>query len=197
MAVIKYASKEIVCKIVYYGPGRAGKTTNVKYIFSRIPEQRKSDIISMATKQDRTLFFDFMPVELGAFKGFNTRLQIYTVPGQVIYDSTRRLVLRGADGVVFVADSLRSRMEDNIWSWENMIENLTENNINIKEIPIILEYNKRDLDDIAPMEELEDELNPDNYLSFPSIATTGEGIIEVFKTIGTEVLKNVKSKLGN
>ncbi|MEO0294068.1 MAG: Rab family GTPase [candidate division WOR-3 bacterium] len=196
MAVIKYASREIVCKIVYYGPGRAGKTTNVKYIFSKIPEDRKSDIISMATKQDRTLFFDFMPVDLGTFKNFNTRLQVYTVPGQVIYDSTRKLVLRGADGVVFVADSLRSRMEDNIWSWENLIENLKENNINIEEIPIIIEYNKRDLEDIASIEELEAQLNPDHYPSFPSIATTGEGIIEVFKAIGVEVLKSVKIKLG-
>jgi signal recognition particle receptor subunit beta len=197
MAVIKYASREIVCKIVYYGPGRAGKTTNVKYLFSQIPAERKSDIISMATKQDRTLFFDFMPVELGAFKGFNTRLQIYTVPGQVIYDSTRKLVLRGADGVVFVADSLRNRLEDNVWSWENMVENLKENSINMNEVPIVMEYNKRDLNDIATMEELEYQLNPDHYPSFPSIATTGEGIIEVFKTIGTEVLKSVKSKLGN
>lgn len=197
MAVIKYASKEIVCKIVYYGPGRAGKTTNVKYLFSRIPEQRKSDIISMATKQDRTLFFDFMPVELGSFKNFNTRLQIYTVPGQVVYDSTRKLVLRGADGVVFVADSKKSRLEDNVWSWENMLENLEENNIKLEDVPIVLEYNKRDLDDILPVEDLEDKLNPDNYPSFPSVATTGEGIVQVFKTIGTEVLKQIKSKLGN
>ncbi len=197
MAVIKYASREIVCKIVYYGPGRAGKTTNVKYIFSRIPEKRKSDIVSMATKQDRTLFFDFMPVELGSFKGFHTRLQIYTVPGQVIYDSTRKLVLKGADGVVFVADSLRSRAEDNIWSWENLIENLENNNLRLEDVPIIIEYNKRDLDDIIPIEELDRALNPDHYPSFPSIATTGEGIIEVFKVIGTEVLKQVKTKLGN
>lgn len=197
MAVIKYASKEIVCKIVYYGPGRAGKTTNVKYLFSRIPNQRKSDIISMATKQDRTLFFDFMPIELGSFKSFNTRLQIYTVPGQVVYDSTRKLVLRGADGVVFVADSKRIRLEDNLWSWENMLENLEENNIKIEDVPIVIEYNKRDLDDIMPVADLEDKLNPDNYPSFTSVATTGEGIIEVFKTIGTAVLKQVKSKLGN
>ncbi len=197
MAVIKYASREIVCKIVYYGPGRAGKTTNVKYIFTQIPDQRKSDIVSMATKQDRTLFFDFMPVELGSFKGFNTRLQIYTVPGQVIYDSTRKLVLKGADGVVFVADSLRSRAEDNLWSWENMIENMENNNLKLEEVPIIMEYNKRDLDDILSIEELERDLNPDHYPSFPSTATTGEGIIEVFKTIGTEVLKQVKNKLGN
>jgi signal recognition particle receptor subunit beta len=194
MAVIKYASREIVCKIVYYGPGRAGKTTNVKYLFSKIPEERKSDIISMATKQDRTLFFDFMPVELGAFKNFNTRLQIYTVPGQVVYDSTRKLVLRGADGVVFVADSMESRLEDNIWSWENMLENLEENNIKLEDV---LEYNKRDLDNVMPVEDLENKLNPDNYPSFPSIATTGEGIVEVFKTIGTEVLKKVKGKLGD
>ncbi len=197
MAVIKYASREIVCKIVYYGPGRAGKTTSVKYIFSQIPEQRKSDIVSMATKQDRTLFFDFMPVELGAFRGFQTKLQIYTVPGQVIYDSTRKLVLKGADGVVFVADSLKSRAEDNIWSWENLIENLEKNNLNIEEIPIIIEYNKRDLDDVMTVEELEKDVNPDHYPSFPSTATTGEGVIKVFKTIGTEVLKHVKAKLGN
>jgi len=197
MAVIKYASREIVCKIVYYGPGRAGKTTSVKYIFSQIPEQRKSDIVSMATKQDRTLFFDFMPVDLGAFRGFQTKLQIYTVPGQVIYDSTRKLVLKGADGVVFVADSLKSRAEDNIWSWENLIENLEKNNLNIEEIPIIIEYNKRDLDDIMTVEELDKDVNPDHYPSFPSTATTGEGVIKVFKTIGTEVLKHVKAKLGN
>ena len=197
MAVIKYASREIICKIVYYGPGRAGKTTKVKYLFSKIPAQRKSDIISMATKQDRTLFFDFMPIELGTFKNFNTRLQIYTVPGQVVYDSTRKLVLRGADGVVFVADSREVRMEDNIWSWENMLENLEENNLKIEDIPIVLEYNKRDLDDIMPVEELENKLNPDNYPSYTSIATTGEGIVKVFKTIGTEVLKQVKTKLGD
>jgi signal recognition particle receptor subunit beta len=197
MAVIKYASKEIICKIVYYGPGRAGKTTNVKYLFSKIPGQRKSDIISMATKQDRTLFFDFMPIELGAFKNFNTRLQIYTVPGQVVYDSTRKLVLRGADGVVFVADSREVRMEDNLWSWENMLENLEENNLKLEDIPIVMEYNKRDLDEIIPVEQLENKLNPDNYPSFTSIATTGEGVIKVFKTIGTEVLKQVKTKLGD
>jgi len=197
MAVIKYASREIICKIVYYGPGRAGKTTNVKYLFAKIPAQRKSDIISMATKQDRTLFFDFMPIELGTFKNFNTRLQIYTVPGQVVYDSTRKLVLRGADGVVFVADSREVRMEDNLWSWENMLENLGENSIKLEDIPIVMEYNKRDLDDIMPVEDLESKLNPDNYPSFPSIATTGEGVIKVFKTIGTEVLKRVKNKLGD
>ena len=197
MAVIKYASREIVCKIVYYGPGRAGKTTNVKYLFSKIPEQRKSDIISMATKQDRTLFFDFMPVELGVFRNFNTRLQIYTVPGQVVYDSTRKLVLRGADGVVFVADSMGSRLEDNLWSWENMLENLEENNLKLEEVPIVIEYNKRDLDNIMSVEELENRLNPDSYPSFACTATTGEGVIEVFKSIGSEVLKKVKSKLGD
>lgn len=196
MAVIKYASGEIVCKIVYYGPGRAGKTTNVRYIFSKIPEKRRTDIVSMATKKDRTLFFDFMPVELGKFKGFNTRLQIYTVPGQVIYDSTRKLVLKGADGVVFVADSNRIRFEDNLWSWENLVENLRKNSIDIGDVPIVMEYNKRDLDDVTPVEKLENELNPDDYPSFTSVAIKGEGIIEVFKTIGREVLKNVKSKLG-
>ncbi|MEA1913225.1 MAG: GTPase domain-containing protein [candidate division WOR-3 bacterium] len=195
MAVIKYASGEVICKIVYYGPGRAGKTTNVKYIYSRIAEDRKSEIVSMATKQDRTLFFDFLPLELGIFKRFNVRFQVYTVPGQVLYDSTRKLVLQGVDGLVFVADSRWDRLGDSKWSLENLWENLKENNIDIEGLPIVIEYNKRDLIDVVPVEKLEEELNPDHYPSFTSIATEGKGVIKVFKTIGIAVLKEIKKKL--
>jgi len=196
MAVIKYASREIICKIVYYGPGRSGKTTNIKYIYSKISQQRKSELISLATKQDRTLFFDFLPLKLGNFRGFTTKLQLYTVPGQVIYDSTRKLVLQGVDGLVFVADSQRVRLEDNKWSWENLIENLRNNQININEIPIVIEYNKRDLENIAPIEKMEKILNPNGYPSSPSIAIEGSGVIKVFRTLGISVLKKVKGTLG-
>jgi len=196
MAVIKFASREIICKIVYYGPGRSGKTTSIKYIYSRIPNNRKSDMISLATKEDRTLFFDFLPLELGNFKGFKARLQVYTVPGQVIYDSTRKLVLRGADGVVFVADSQEERFDDNKWSWENMLENLEENNLTMSDFPIVFEYNKRDLENITSVEKLENQLNYDNCPFFPTIATQGKGVVPAFKTIGVLVLKKIKSKLG-
>lgn len=196
MAVIKFASREIICKIVYYGPGRSGKTTSIKYIYSRIPNNRKSDMISLATKEDRTLFFDFLPLELGNFKGFKARLQVYTVPGQVIYDSTRKLVLRGADGVVFVADSQEGRFDDNKWSWENMLENFEENNITMGDFPIVFEYNKRDLENITSVEKLENQLNYDNCPFFPTIATQGKGVVPAFKTIGVLVLKKIKTKLG-
>ena len=196
MAVIKFASREIICKIVYYGPGRSGKTTSIKYIYSHIPNNRKSDMISLATKEDRTLFFDFLPLELGNFKGFKARLQVYTVPGQVIYDSTRKLVLRGADGVVFVADSQEERFDDNKWSWENMLENLEENNLTMSDFPIVFEYNKRDLENITSVEKLENQLNYDNCPFFPTVATQGEGLVPAFKTIGVLVLKKIKTKLG-
>ncbi len=196
MAVIKFASREIICKIVYYGPGRSGKTTSIKYIYSNIPDNRKSDMISLATKEDRTLFFDFLPLELGNFKGFKARLQVYTVPGQVIYDSTRKLVLRGADGVVFVADSQEERFDDNKWSWENMLENLEENNITISDFPIVFEYNKRDLENITSVEALGNQLNYDNCPFFPTVATQGKNIIPAFKAIGVLVLKKIKTKLG-
>jgi len=196
MAVIKFASREVICKIVYYGPGRSGKTTSIKYLYSRIPNNRKSDMISLATREDRTLFFDFLPLELGNFKGFKARLQIYTVPGQVIYDSTRKLVLRGADGVVFVADSQEERFDDNRWSWENMMENLEENSIVIGDLPIVFEYNKRDLEYITPIEKLDTQLNYDDFPFFPTIATQGKGVIPAFKTIGVLVLKRIKDRLG-
>ncbi|MCK4420768.1 gliding-motility protein MglA [candidate division WOR-3 bacterium] len=196
MAVIKHASREVICKIVYYGPGRSGKTTNIKYIYSKIPKSRKTELISLATKQDRTLFFDFLPIELGNFRGFKARLQVYTVPGQVYYDSTRKLVLQGADGIVFIADSQEDRLGDNLWSWDNLLENLKEFNVDINEIPIILEYNKRDLSNITPIEEFDNRLNHTGFPSFPATATKGMGVIKVFKAVGISVLKKVKRNLG-
>ncbi|HHE04437.1 MAG TPA: gliding-motility protein MglA [candidate division WOR-3 bacterium] len=196
MSLIKYASKEITCKIVYYGPGRAGKTTNLKFLFTKIPVDKKSDLVSLATESDRTLFFDFLPIELGNFRGFRTRFQLYTVPGQVYYDSTRRLVLQGADGIVFVADSSDSRFEDNIVSMENMIENMEKNGLSVDEVPIVIQYNKRDLPDVVSVSQLEKSLNPNGFKYFESIAIKGEGVASTFKEIGMQVLKSIKMKLG-
>ena len=197
MSVIKFASKEITCKIVYYGPGRAGKTTNLQYLFTRIPAEKKSDLVSLATETDRTLFFDFLPIELGNYRGFRTRFQLYTVPGQVYYNETRKLVLQGADGVVFVADSQVMRFEDNILSLENMFENMIANGLDVENTPIVLQYNKRDLNEIVSVGELQKALNPENkYRYFEAIAIQGVGVPETFKAVGTFVLQKVKEKLG-
>jgi small GTP-binding protein len=197
MSIIRFGSKEITCKIVYYGPGRAGKTTNLQYLYSRIPATRRSELVSLATETDKTLFFDYMPVDVGNYRGFTTKFQLYTVPGQVFYEDTRKLVLKGADGVVFVADSQRFRYEDNIFSLENMFQHMEENGLDIDEIPIVLQYNKRDLDDICTIEELQESLNANlKYSYFEAIAVKGIGVPETFKAIGTLVLKNIKEKLG-
>uniref|UniRef100_A0A7C4UFR2 Gliding-motility protein MglA n=1 Tax=candidate division WOR-3 bacterium TaxID=2052148 RepID=A0A7C4UFR2_UNCW3 len=197
MSIIRFGSKEITCKIVYYGPGRAGKTTNLQYLYSRIPATRRSELVSLATETDKTLFFDYMPVDVGNYRGFTTKFQLYTVPGQVFYEDTRKLVLKGADGVVFVADSQRFRYEDNIFSLENMFQHMEENGLDIDEIPIVLQYNKRDLDDICTIEELQESLNANlKYSYFEAIAVKGIGVPETFKAIGTLVLKNIREKLG-
>ena len=194
MALIKYATREITCKIVYYGPGRSGKTTNLQYLYSRIPKQRKGEMISLATKQDRTLFFDFLPVDLGNIFGFSTDFQLYTVPGQVYYNATRRLVLQGADGVVFVADSQVWRKEDNILSLLNLEENLKLNGFDIKSIPLVIQYNKRDISDVLDVEDLRKDLN---FLNVPDILTSalkGRGVIDTFKLVGNKVLSHLKKK---
>jgi len=195
MSLIKYATKEITCKIVYYGPGRSGKTTNLKYIHSRVPASKKTELMSLATERDRTLFFDFLPLELGKFGGFTTKFQLYTVPGQVYYDSTRRLVLQGADGVVFVVDSQRERLQDNVESFENLKENLEKNGLSIYTSPLVIQYNKRDLDDIVPVQELEEIINVLGVPSFEAIAIMGKGVIETFKAIGSMVLQVIRKKL--
>lgn len=194
MALIKHATKEIVCKIVYYGPGRSGKTTNLQYLYSRISAARKGEMISLATKQDRTLFFDFLPLDLGNIFGFSTSFQLYTVPGQVYYNATRKLVLQGADGVVFVADSQTWRREDNVLSYANLKMNLELNGYRIEAMPFVVQYNKRDLPDVLDIEMLRKDVNSLNVPDAASSALKGEGVIETFRLIGKAVLADLKRK---
>ncbi|HFD05117.1 MAG TPA: gliding-motility protein MglA [Firmicutes bacterium] len=194
MALINYAKREIICKIVYYGPGRSGKTTNLQYIYSRLPEERKTNMISLATEMDRTLFFDFLPLDLGKIGQYTIKYQLYTVPGQVYYDSTRKLVLQGADGVVFVADSQQSRFEDNIENMDNMNENLKKNDLSLDEIPIVLQFNKRDVVDLTPIEDLSKALNLRGWDQIEAIAISGIGVIETLKLISNKVLSSIKGK---
>ncbi len=194
MASINYASKEISCKIVFYGPGLSGKTTNLQYVHKKIPPHSKGDLISLATDQDRTLFFDFLPVDIGRIHGFATKFQLYTVPGQVYYNATRKLVLRGVDGLVFVADSQRSKMDENLESLENLAENLSEYGYRIERIPLVLQYNKRDLNFICPVEELERNLNPRGLPHFEAVATKGPGVFDTLKCISKLVLDQAKRK---
>jgi signal recognition particle receptor subunit beta len=196
MSLVNYATREITCKIVYYGPGRSGKTTNLQYIHSRVPWDRKGEMVSLATETDRTLFFDFLPLELGRISGFTTRFQLYTVPGQVYYNATRRLVLQGADGVVFVADSQRSRLDSDIESFRNLHENLLQHGIDIREIPVVIQYNKRDLPNVLNIEQLDEELNFRELPSFPSSALLGEGVFDTLRSISEGVLKKLAGKLG-
>jgi signal recognition particle receptor subunit beta len=195
MSLVNYATREITCKIVYYGPGRSGKTTNLQYIHSRVPWDRKGEMVSLATDADRTLFFDFLPLELGRISGFTTRFQLYTVPGQVYYNATRKLVLQGADGVVFVADSQRSQLEADIESFRNLQENLLERSIDIRDIPVVMQYNKRDLPNVLGMEQLEEELNFRDVPSFPASALLGEGVFDTLRAASEGVLKKLARKL--
>ena len=190
MAFVNYASREIQLKIVYYGPGLCGKTTNLEVIHKMICPDSKGDLTSLATTQDRTLFFDFMPLVAHAIRGFKTRFQMYTVPGQVMYNMTRRLVLRGADGVVFVADSQWDKMPENVESFKNLEENLELQGDNIDSIPYVLQYNKRDLDNIAPVRYLDFLLNNRDvqHPSFGSVATDGTGVFETLNMVSRLVL---------
>ncbi len=194
MSLVNYSTREITCKIVYYGPGRCGKTSNLQYIHTFVPDDRKGAMISLATETDRTLFFDFLPLDLGTISGFRTRIQLYTVPGQVYYTATRKLVLRGADGVVFVADSQREQMEENIESLRNLHENLLEENVDLRDFPLVLQYNKRDLPDVALVEELEDLLNFKDVPAFAAAAITGEGVFPTLKSISQLVLQSLSRK---
>jgi signal recognition particle receptor subunit beta len=194
MASINYAFKEISCKIVFYGPGLSGKTTNLQYVHQKIPPQTRGDLISLATDQDRTLYFDFLPVDIGKLHGFSTKFQLYTVPGQVYYNATRKLVLRGVDGLVFVADSQICKMDENIESFQNLVENLSEYGYNIDKIPLVFQYNKRDLSDISSVEELEKALNPNRLPYFEAVATKGIGVFDTLKCISRLVLDQAKRK---
>src|SRR5690606_33268290 len=194
MPLVNYSTREITCKIVYYGPGRSGKTTNLQYIHASVPESRKGRMVSLATETDRTLFFDFLPLDLGSISGFRTRLQLYTVPGQVYYNATRKLVLRGAYGVVFVAASQPELQEESIDSLCNVHENLLEQEFDLQSLPVVIQYNKRDLPGVMPIDELEDALNFRGVPSFPAKAVSGEGVFDTLRAISERVLKALSAK---
>jgi len=194
VSFINYAAREINCKLVYYGPGLCGKTTNLQFIYTKVDPGTKGKLISLATETERTLFFDFLPLELGSIRGFKTRFHLYTVPGQVFYDASRKLILRGADGVIFVADSQIERMESNIESLENLEDNLAEQSMNLEAMPFVLQYNKRDLPNAVPVEELQAALNPRNVPWFEACAATGVGVFETLKGAAKLVLSEMKKK---
>jgi signal recognition particle receptor subunit beta len=194
MSFINYSSREINCKIVYYGPGLCGKTTNLKYIYEKTNPQSKGKMISLATETERTLFFDFLPIGIGEIRGFKTKFHLYTVPGQVFYDASRKLILKGVDGVVFCADSQIERMDANIESMDNLRVNLQEQGYDLDKVPCVIQYNKRDLPNAAPVAELRKELNP-RYPAVPdyeSSAHTGQGVFDTLKAISKLVLIELK-----
>ena len=191
MSMINYASREINCKIVYYGPGLCGKTTNLEYVYEKVAPNTRGKLISLATETERTLFFDFLPVDLGAIRGFKTRFHLYTVPGQVYYNASRKLILKGVDGVVFVADSQVERLDANIESMHNLYENLSEYGLDLREIPFVVQYNKRDLPNISSLDELQRELNPSNAAHFEAVATRGIGVFDTLKAVSKLVIKSL------
>ena len=192
MSFINYSSREINCKIVFYGPGLCGKTTNLQWIYKKTNPDSKGKMISLATETERTLFFDFLPLALGEIRGFKTRFHLYTVPGQVFYDASRKLILKGVDGVVFVADSQIERMEANIESIENLRINLAEQGYDLNKVPFVIQYNKRDLPNVVPMEELKMALNPKSVPDFEAVATEGTGVFDTLKAIAKLVIMELK-----
>jgi signal recognition particle receptor subunit beta len=192
MTFINYASREINCKIVYYGPGLCGKTTNLQYIFDATAPQAKGKLISLATETDRTLFFDFMPLELGTVRGFRTRFHLYTVPGQVFYDASRKLILKGVDGIVFVADSQEERIDANIESLYNLEENLKAQGYDIMKLPYVLQLNKRDLPNIIPATDLASELQLKGEPVVEAVASAGTGVFDTLKAVAKQVLTELR-----
>lgn len=192
MTFINYASREINCKIVYYGPGLCGKTTNLQHIFESTAPQSRGKLISLATETDRTLFFDFMPLELGTVRGFKTRFHLYTVPGQVFYDASRKLILKGVDGVVFVADSQEERMDANVESLYNLEENLQTQGYDLMKLPYVLQLNKRDLPNIIPVDELAAELRRKEEPVVEAVASTGAGVFDTLKAVAKQVLTELR-----
>jgi len=191
MSMINYASREINCKIVYYGTGLGGKTTNLEYIYSRVNPETKGKMISLATESERTLFFDFLPIDLGEVRGFKTRFHLYTVPGQVYYNASRRLILKGVDGLVFVADSQSSRAEANIESMHNLYENLETYGYDLESIPFAIQYNKRDMANILPVEELRAQINPMGVPDFEGTAIEGQGVFETLSCVSKLVVESL------
>ncbi len=194
MVLFNYASKEITSKIVYYGPGLGGKTTNLQFIHEQMNPDTRGKLLSLATESDRTLFFDFLPVNLGMIRGFTVRFQLYTVPGQVYYNATRKLVIKGADALVFVADSQREMLEKNLESLENMKENLIINDLDPETTPLVMQYNKRDLPDIMDVDELHRQLSYRDVPFNAAVALTGEGVLETFKLVTKELMKSLRVK---
>ena len=192
MTFINYASREINCKIVYYGPGLCGKTTNLQHIFESTAPQSRGKLISLATETDRTLFFDFMPLELGTVRGFKTRFHLYTVPGQVFYDASRKLILKGVDGVVFVADSQEERMDANVESLYNLEENLQAQGYDLMKLPYVLQLNKRDLPNVIPVEELAAELRRKEEPVVEAVASSGAGVFDTLKAVAKQVLTELR-----
>jgi len=193
LAFINYSAREINCKLVYYGPGLCGKTTNLKNIYEKTANEAKGKMISLATETERTLFFDFLPLALGEIRGFKTRFHLYTVPGQVFYDASRKLILKGVDGVVFVADSQEERYEANLESIDNLKVNLQEQGYDIERVPWVIQYNKRDLPNAMPVETLRQALNPEGKaLDFEAAAASGKGVFETLKALAKLVLADLK-----
>jgi mutual gliding-motility protein MglA len=192
MTFINYASREINCKIVYYGPGLGGKTTNLQYIYDSTAPTAKGKLISLATETDRTLFFDFMPLELGTVRGFKTRFHLYTVPGQVYYDASRKLILKGVDGVVFVADSQEERMDANIEALYNLEENLQTQGYDLQQVPYVLQLNKRDLPNVISVDELSGELQRKGEPVFEAVAAQGTGVFDTLKAVAKQVLTELR-----
>ena len=191
MSMINYASREINCKIVYYGPGLCGKTTNLEYVYEKVAPNTRGKLISLATETERTLFFDFLPVDLGTIRGFKTRFHLYTVPGQVYYNASRKLILKGVDGVVFVADSQVERLDANVESMHNLYENLAEYGLDLREVPFIIQYNKRDLPNTSSLQELEAQLNPNRVPHFEAVAPRGIGVFDTLKAVSKLVIKSL------
>jgi len=196
MSFINYSAREINCKIVYYGPGLCGKTTNLKFIYDKTNPDAKGKMISLATETERTLFFDFLPLSLGEIRGFKTRFHLYTVPGQVFYDASRRLILKSVDGVVFVADSQEARFEANIESLENLRQNLTDQGYNLDKLPYVVQYNKRDMPEVMSVEALRAELNPTGVPEFEAVASIGTGVFETLKAVAKQVLTELRRGSG-
>lgn len=192
MSFINYNAKEIHCKIVYYGPSLSGKTTNIQWVYQETSEDQKSKLVALNTDVERTLFFDFLPLNIGDIRGFKTRFHLYTVPGQVVYDASRKLILKGLDGVIFVADSQQERLEENLQSMKNLERNLEQQGYNIREIPMVIQYNKRDLPSAMPLADLRQQLNHWNCPDFEAVASEGKGVFESLKTVSKSIIHILK-----
>ena len=195
MSFINYVTKEVNCKIVYYGPGLGGKTTNIQFVYQKTSGDNKGNIISLNTENERTLFFDFLPLDLGEIRGFKTRFHLYTVPGQVFYEASRKLILRGVDGIIFVADSQVERMDSNIESLKSLEKNLIDQGYDIEKIPLVMQWNKRDLPNATAVKDLHDALNKWYVPEFEAMAVKGTGVFDTLKTISKLVLMNLKGGL--